>query len=634
MTARLNISSAAATAAMALMLALPLASRAAEPTTGPATRPATAGPQWLAPNLGGERDHYGDDRNVANLAAVATDAKADLGMREQALRALGQTHNTKAMAHIALAAGDDQPTLRCAAVYAAWEMQPLGRSAPVEGTAFAKSDAALTRQATGIIVKALEDADARVVEQSLLAITGLKLKVAVPAVTKLLDHADPAVVAMALGALTDLGSAAPADKLAAAIKSTSNAVRLRAAQNVLLTDKCDFVADLTAIATKDLPQLQAAALAALGKFAFNASKDLIASAAANEDPFVRRGALWAYRQAGKKDRIKPFLSDKPAKSGKYQPSEMVQLAAIGAAGEIKSADCAGAIYEMMLAAKDPWVHESKAATPAGRRPLVHYAARDALAAIGGDEVATLAADTVRNLADEKNWTDAVKVRNIRAALWLLGTLRSDKEYDTRLKILNASAFNSKVLVETAISLGQLDKKEACEPLRNVLAKLAAQAPRALSAAPDPEAKFDHEVTVAVIRALGMLRDADAMGVFETVVNTRTQAEPRLAAEAAEIAQVLPLAADEKAMPAAKRMMTNIIKDGNYGPLARFYAVRSAANMKFGGKDTVDAMKAFLKERHDRNTMIVCAWAVKLLTGESLDIPEPTLLEGEWIIKHK
>ncbi|MFB3890477.1 MAG: HEAT repeat domain-containing protein [Phycisphaerae bacterium] len=613
------------------------------------------------------KEYFGDAANIKLLGDMAKDP--DALAREQAVRDLGQTHNVAAAPLIQAAMKDADPNVRAAAAGAAYELSLGG----YERT----------------ILDALADADGRVVMTALRMVRNLKLSTAAKDIAPLLAGGNAPIQADALATLTDVGQPAATDALTALFRSPSPAVRLRAAENAALVDKAkaaDVTGALAELAAKDAPAVRGAALAALGTLAFDSSRAAIDASAKDADPQVRRGALAALQNAGKRDRIKPFLDD---------PSAMVRLAAIRAAGQLRCEDCTGRLFELMQAVEDD---------------LAHFAARQSLRQIGTpqvnaqagavvqeankslaplqkalDDVGKIASDLNAKLAPYERTLSDLKasraaqqridvaqaeldkamvpfdaqqvlvdaarakfnraMRNLRSACWLLGELKGAEEFDTRMAIVSGSVaakdtdvikIDSDVLIETVFSLGRLGRPEAAGPINAVLAKSAAMAPGFFSDHPPPGSRYNGRVVISCVEALAALHNSDGLDSMRAIKEVRIKMAGRLNEESEAIMRSLPmLTTPANRATIEKEFIDKAIDDPTFLLPVRFEAIKSAGKLKLEGQTTVRLIKkVLLEERPDRNMMRVSAWAIKRITNETLPISDPVVYQGDWIIRKR
>ena len=331
---------------------------------------------------------FGDADDVRLLASLLDDP--DPRVREHATADLGTTDNPTALPHIRRGLADANLEVRQAAVTAAAQFPP--------------------RLSAKIVTAALADPDARMVWTALRAAVELSLKSAAPQLRALLARDAPALRMSALKTLTRLALPAEAGSLKTLLSAPSPAVRLAAAENASLLAPADAggaLADLTRLARRGTPAVRGAALAAMGKLDPTTAAELADNASEHTNPLVRRGAVRAFQHAGRKNRIRTFLAD---------PSPMVRLAAVRAAGKLKCADCAEPIFTILLDAPfDDWFEKPLQRTPPAGD--LHLAAREALESIATPQIAQLAAralaGTSAELVDREN--RRVKVQYFKGA---------------------------------------------------------------------------------------------------------------------------------------------------------------------------------------------------------------------------
>ena len=620
-----------------------------------------------------QREFFGSARNVQMLGDLLKDD--DPLTREQAVRDLGQTHNAAAFERIRVCLKDADPNVRASAVTAGWELS--------QGE---------YRQ---IVLAGLADSDPRVVTAALRAIVRMKLASAGETIGPLLNGPSAAVGAEALLALDNLALPVDAGKLAALLKSPSVSVRLAAVMNASFADASksgDLSAPLAEMAATDKPAIRGAAMAALGKLAFDANSAIIARGAGDSDPLVRRGALRAYANANKKADIKVFLDD---------ASPLVRLAAIQSAGELKCEDCISKLFELMQSAPDDQAHMAArdslrqiGSTTGGSTPIATQAGkvlRDTYTDMGplgarrsqagkaaGDQFARTDAieRELVNLRQSKNpdkkqidekaarvnqmRTDLVKltdtyqglqrqfereVRNVRGACRLLGELRSGEEFDLRLSLVSKALtagraddfhIDSDILIETIYSLGRVGDKRSAGPLTELLKVSAKNVPAHFSDVPPPDAYYSTPVVDATIDALGELGAADSLGAMKAIMDARIKGIGRLNQETETIMRALPLIVSPANRSAIEgEFIDATINEGMLLCPVQFEAMKSAVRMKLNSPQTIKLLRDVLQvTRRDRNVMRCAAWALGQITGQAPAIGEPATYQGDWIVREE
>ena len=600
--------------------------------------PAQVSPSLPEPNARYDKGEflvglYGDGESIRLFLGLVKDN--DPLVRERAATELGQTDNRQAAAPLLSMLADADLGVRCVTIDALTRIDPNLARAPATA--------------------ALAAPEPRLVLAALRAVRDLKLAETRQAVEKVLSRKEPMLAAAALQTLTDLGSPAPTDLLKALLEDSSIAVRLCAAQNAMLCPAGGGPAEtLLKLAgdANEQSQVRAAAMAALGKIASPSVEPLLAAAAKAGDPALRRGALWAWRHAGKGDRIRPFLEDE---------SPMVVLAAIEAAGALKQADCMDGLLKILISAVDE---------------QTHFAARDALADLGVAAVADRAAEELRKAAPAlvrevgpsvertpgppspggpgprrgpetapaapapsptpapSPAAAARLMRNVRSCSWLLGHYRSKAALDVQMDLITRLPVDSGALVELAGALAKIGDERGAGPIRQALAVAAAHAPgylafmkgTALSFPP-----FSEKVTAALIDAAADLQDASAVPVIISLADANFQGTT-LRESAAAAARALPrLVSDSNRQPIEKAVTRLLGARKSHGPQCNFESCKAAAKLKMSS--AVPLLQEVLKERECRQVIYVSAWALGSLTGQTPPLLEPVRREGNlWTVK--
>lgn len=556
---------------------------------------------------------YGDGENVRLLGGLLDDA--DALVRQEAAIGLGETHNPAALEPLRKAAADAHVGVRCAAVVAAAEF-PADRSGD-------------------IVMAALASDESREVQAALRSVRRMELTPAGDAVARLLSSQDAAVQAAALVTLAELGRPVDAARLVALLKSPSPGVRQRAAQAAQrATSDPALLAELGRLATEDRSPVRAEALKALGRHDFAKAAPLVETARQSDDPMLRRGAVWACHHGRQTAAIRAYLDD---------PSSMVRLAAIRAAGELKAADTVDRLFELLFDVPDE---------------LSHLAARRSLRQIGNQSVIDGAGQ--RFVRHAPTYAIATPVvgggpgpirsreelaalrkleRNLRACCWLLGKMKSKVAFEERqatfdesIKTLPVVDYASRLLAELVESLGVLGDPRPIDPMIELLrncgrrgrAKLVAE----LSMRPGPP--YSDEVTCATIVALRDLGATKAVPAMIEVGNVNVQTM-RLTRPAAAAARVMPDLVTAENRSAITKYLNGLMTEPGYGLIARFEAAKAAGRLKL---DTaLPALRKTLDE--DRTTLLLmqaAAWAIQEITGRTPPIPEPKINQGDWIIR--
>lgn len=642
--------------------------------SAPASAPASDGPVWVVAKSGDIewREYYADDEIVALLAGLLKDG--DPTVREQAVRALGQTHNLTALQHLQRAAQDADVRVKTAAMAAAAEFE-------------------MGDYATVLLLGLRADADKDVAAQACRSVASLRMASGKEGLIGLLDRSEPMVQIVALEALGEMKLGAPAPKLQALLKSPSSAVRVAALQNACLADKAQIQAmmeDVRSLAQKDRPGVREWALSLLGFHAPSAG--LLAQGLQDEQALVRRGALRGYLHAGKGEVMKELLKD---------PSPLVRLAAIRFAGQLQCQDAIGDLFGQFQEAEDD---------------LAHKAARESLRQIGGAQVAQGAAamadamykrildeegakldvaktvgvgnekvlqldakvkDAQKAVADGEKAVQALSdaktaerkqelerakaqaaanqdatarhrtqekaIRNLRSCHWLLGQLKSPEGFDLRMRLIQAGAsakpgnriqVDTPFLEEAAASLGLLGDARAAGPLNDLMAAIGKHAPGLSMMNPPPGHRYNTDVCVATMTALSRLKSPQRLADIKAILDVKQMGAGRRNYEAEVIMRILPPLLTAESRPTVEQMIGGVIPPGGmYTLRVRFEAIRSA--VRIGLKSQAPAIrKVLVDERQDRNSMRMAAWALRQLTGETLPIGEPQVLQGDWILRKR
>ncbi|MFW6132884.1 MAG: HEAT repeat domain-containing protein [Planctomycetota bacterium] len=591
---------------------------------------------------------YATDRVVELLGGLldATDPRT----REAAVRDLGETGNTRAVAHVARALDDENVLVRCAAVRAAGGFEP--------------------RLAAPLVSRALHSSERRVLLAGLDVARDLSVARTATLVA-LLDDEHPDVRAATLSALSARREAAPAPKLARMLDDPSPAVRLAAAQNAIALPAdgahAAVLPVLRNLAERARPALRAAALPALCKLGGASDRRRLPSALNDESPWVRRGAVRAMglaAEAGLLDhadveaRLTRVLTDD-------DETEMVHLAALRAAGRLPFRTDAGidAVVRAMLDAPyDDWdARIGRRGPPAGD---LHHAARTALLRMAGDAGKVrllnrareaLRAEMRRLLADDAaQRVVRLSRRNARTCCLLMGAVaRNDGPedpaayaYDDLLKWLGGDALpiESSVRVELSEALAGIARRTGDRRCVGVLLgeldeyrRRGIQVLRA-AAAMRPGPPYLSEAAVAAINALAELRVTEAWQAVARIALVRHGGSKglRLDAEAGAAARASKalLTPDNRAEVA--RTLTAILADEAYGARGtRFDAAIAAGELKLDHPPLLDALRQPLKGPQPLAMMPLLQasrWALEQITGEAPDLPEIERIAGYWIIR--
>jgi HEAT repeat protein len=586
----------------------------------PASQPAPSQPPDLDTIL---YSAYGDAQNVKLLEGLLADP--DPVTRQEAVLDLSQTHNELALPLISGAMADQHHGVRAAAVMGAAQFDP-----------------ALSSQ---ILVQGLADKDAAVLLAALRTAASMRLPALGPQIVALLDNADPLVVSTALETLSSLASPAPVDKLKKLLASPSPAVALRAAQNaMLLTDAHAIADEIAALASSPDGACHGAALAAIGKFCPD-KLALLDQAKASPDPLVRTGAALGYQFSAQRAPIKAMLDD---------PSPMVRLAAIKAAGALKCEDCTDKLLQIMLSAPEDWEHFPPASSQS------HLAARESLRQIGTDAVVNAAAAIVAQLpakldqaakvepgasaqaADEtakkrkkfipRGPEQQLQQRNAASACWILGQLKSPKALPDQVKILSDYSVHLPMQAQSIQAMGLIGDKSAASPLIAALGQFRTdgQAYVDTLAAQQPPPPFSHRNAQAAIEALGELKAADAWPAIKAIVGVKAKGL-RLNGPATMAMRVAPQLIGADNRKTAEQPVADVVADANYGITAQYEAILAAGKLKLA--DVLPAIhEVMTNQRPCWAVLKACQWATYQISGQASPITEPVVSQGHWIIR--
>jgi len=555
---------------------------------------------------------YGDAENIRLLAVLLDDK--DAATRERAAGDLGETHNPLALDRLRRALADPQANVRAAAVAAAVELDVKGADKLIGG--------ALADKNSTVVITAMQ-----CVRRMRLAGLGGKIR-------KLLARDDARVRSAALYTLTELKLPAAADELKRALGSDSITVRLRAAENAALAKGAASLAPtLEKLAAADTPAVRGAALAAIGKLRIGWRPT--SSQINNPHPLIRRGAVTALGNAGAKAAIRPFLDD---------DSPAVRLAAIRAAGQTKAENCTAALLELLDEVSDN---------------TAHLAARDSLVAIGGETVSAGAAkllgrtaghiDTVQKQIDELKRAPKSKAkakarmrvlvrrrgrlyRNASACCRILGHLRSRAALKTQFQMLRSLPTDAPPLADLAESLAQIGDCSAAKPITAALIRCGglAQAYLAAFAAAAPLPPFDEQITGRLIVALGDLKAAEATGAILRVARTRFNIL-RLNTVAAYTSRAAGKLITDKNRADIETFLLDVLNDTMYLRIAHFEAAKAAGRLKLA-KAVMPLNKLLNEQPRVELLMKGVAWSIGQITGQTPDMPAPTVQQGNWIIR--
>ncbi len=551
--------------------------------------------------------NYGDDEIVSMIARLLSDE--DPSVREQAARDLGDARNPAALPHLTKALADSDVNVRIATLRAV---------------------RTISSNRTGqLIARALQDDNSAMGLAAMRIVRDDKLSSAGPRVRELMKARDPIVRSNALATLSSLGIAAHVDALESLLAESYARVQIAAARNaLLLKDASLLIEPLQAAAAAKSPALRSAAVEALGKFAFDSSQSLIASAADANNPMVVSAAVRAYANAGKTLQAAKFLD---------HDSPSVRLAAIRAAGKLTHTPSVDKLMTLMLDAPDT---------------LAHEAARKSLILIGGASVEQITARTLK-LQKEMKVTrpappaDAAepvrqkhqallealrarRVRNVASCCYMLGKLKSTEGFDYLLTVPAGLKLDSPILLDWPVALAEIGDSRAVEALRSLLGKCHTAGKGylktlGLPASPPP---YDGHVTGKVIESLIKLKSRESLGQIMKVTQT-TIRDFRLTTASAYSARWLGEMADVD-QAGVDKTIGLIIATPGYELTARFYACKSAGRMKL--KSALPALRRIVnQERPGKDLITAAAWAIQQITGQAPQMPQPRSRPGPWII---
>jgi HEAT repeat protein len=532
------------------------------------------------------RQQYGTDKDVAMLATLLDDR--DPYVRQQALKALGETNNPAAAAgSVGRAFHSDGDTgVRLSALQAAWNLPHPKRQALLREALAADAPLALQRGA-------------------LLEVREQRIAPATQAVAALVTGDSAALTADALDTLTSLGKAHPPARLAKLLSHASPSVRLRAARNALLLKPHSGGKQLTdalaALTGDKVPGVRAAALTAWALHAKTPPREQLLAAWNSKDPRMRSAAVRAWGLMGQPGEVDDALRDKSA---------MVRLAAIRSAGRLGGARYMPKLFDRLAEA-----------------PIdAHRAAREALMQI--TPARTVASAAAKWLTDTPGGTKT-RSRNLLSALWLLSELKSDVAAETRIKMLRSLPIESAAVAECARGLAAAEVTAARKPLRDLLERSIAQAKRHLSStSPVP---YSQEVTAAAMEALSQMNATDALPLVIEAGRVKYLTS-RLGRQSAIAARVATKLVNEEKTEAVAAFLADLMADPHQPNAARFHACIAAGELK--SKGTSDALRQILQtDRPSRQVLQAAGWALEQITGQAVAIPAPPSNPGRtWILR--
>jgi len=563
---------------------------------------------------------FGDDEVVALLAAVA--AEDDPLARAWAVQDLGKAHNRAGLRYISRALRDKNTAVRVAAAVAAAEIG--------------------FPEAENVVIQALDARRPDVLLAALSSARKLELKRASEKIRRLLANDDALVRAAAAGTLTALKTPATQTELRPLIDDSTIRVRLAGLRNAMLLSKADqLVDDLLAAADRaNPPAVRSAAMEALGKFAFDRSRRLLAAAADLPDPLIRRGVVRAYHNAGRPEKIGRFLKDS---------APTVRLAAIRAAGDLNLTGSVDRLFRLMLEAPDLESHlaarralgriATEAVTDAAARAIPELMETSARQAAGPRAATKPAGRDKENQAPpaipKVRRIDGMRVehipRNIAACCWLLGELKSKKCLDYQLAVIPKLSTESEVFFELVPALAKIGDRRAIEPLRELLKRCHRKGIAYLRklAAGSPPPPYEPQVPRRIMEAFAKMKAHETVDQILAVADTNI-ARLRLSVCASYAARALPDLATDENRQKIESFLIEAIEDDHFSLTARFYAAKAAARMKVQG--ALPALRKVLaEERPGRRLMHAAAWAIQEISGQSPRIPQPRLKQGNWVI---
>lgn len=537
---------------------------------------------------------FGEAKLVEKLAALLDDE--DPITREQAVLALGQCHNQLAQPAIEKAMADQAANVRCAAVEAAAQM-------PLE-------------QARKLLAKALADSETKVQLAALDVTVQLDIKDLAAQMAKLLDSPDNFVAAQAMGALTAVGVEAPQASVSGMLGAEYQLGQIKALEQIARTGKASSAAADQVFALLDAtrPALAGAAIEAAARLNAKRLADRISQASKSPSPLLRRAAARAAVHAGQADIVRSAMDDKSA---------MVRLAAVKAAGELKDADSVAKLFDILKTTPDL---------------QTHLAARQSLRQIARPAVAQRAAEILNDLhgtsRDANEYKAIMEIRQMQAAAWLLGQLKSEAALPVMLSMVSSLQINSPLLQEVVLALAQIGNDQAVVPLLALVKKCLQTAPAHLRALQSPNPSngppFSESVMAAAIEALAKLDAPAAVSVAVQTISVKVQ-DMRLEVPAAASGALL---ASLEAPPTQDiSPALNLLLDANLwgNPTGPFYAAKAAGKLK--QDKCLAALENLLNvQRPGLQTMDAAADAIGQLTGKRPAVGDPAAREGQWIIQ--
>jgi len=432
----------------------------------------------------------------------------------------------------------------------------------------------------------------------------LDLSIAASRVAELLLSPNPQIRQLAGASLRNLGLPVDEDVLVKLLADDSAPVVIQALD--IAANQPSSAAIIAAVKSQASravsPAVRALAIETLARLNFAQARALLARAATSPSPLIRRSAVRAYGRAGQAQAVEAALSDRSA---------MVRLAAsraITGPGE-NPAELIRKLFSLMLAAPSDQASQ---------------AARDALVRIGGDQVATEAAATMRRemtkyrrevqasqarqkkqKAQNPKKVQAPKSagkrrqeqlsRNVRACCFILGKGRSRRGFDFLIWLLDGAKY---------------------------LVAMASMS------APPP---FSPETTAHVIEALAKFSATSATGLICRLAETSYMGV-RLGPPVVAAMRTLPDLAGPENIEQVEKVIVAVLADDTCDLASRAYAAKAVAKMKTAA--ALPALRTLLnQERPSLLVMQTAAWAIQEITGQTPpNIPHPKVNQGNWIIK--
>ncbi|MFP4105328.1 MAG: HEAT repeat domain-containing protein [Phycisphaerae bacterium] len=558
--------------------------------------------QLAAPPADAQIGNFGDAVNVRLLVGLAD--SADATVRARVAHDLGDTHNRLAIEHVRKLTGDKDVDVRIAAMKAMIELQPT--------------------KAKDVLTGALQAEDRRMVYAALRQTRRYELRTLAGDVAAVLDHDHLPTKLAALAVLNDFRTAADAERLGGALRSSSPALQAAAARNAIYLENDAPIGALTDVAKgpnrgysgrPDPRSVSAAsaAIAALGKFALEDSRDLIDSAPQSDNAQLRAGAVTAYGHAGRTAPVRKALKDK---------SSIVRLAAIKAAGMLGDKDAVDNLVDAL----------------AGKFDDQRAAAVDSLAKIGGREVQQATATKLGELLQQRQTplrdTDRERdlwTRSVAACCRLLGRLNSSAGMDERITLIKSLRADRPLLADVIESLPPDPPQEVIALVSALTKKYAVEGRKTLTPRP-MDAQYDEDVVKRVIDAVGHLKMVEAAEGLVDIATTRLAGE-RLGSPVATALKVLPVLIAEGNRTQILETVEKVLGDKNYRlPVIYYQAARSAGLLKAAG--AVDELNTHLTDwKLGPKVMYASAWAIQEITGQTPEIGQPQSRQGyDWIIR--